>query len=62
MTFSHLQDYFSNENCTIISIIHAVNTVALCAETLLVCKLDDKDELVNCFANIYAVFNEMLTL
>ena len=60
-TFSQIKDNLNNENFTLFSIIYAnyaVNNVTICAgtlaATLLVYKLD---ELVNGFANIYAVFN-----
>ena len=43
-TFSHLKENLNNENCTLFSIIYAVNNVTICAETLLIYKLDDNDE------------------
>ena len=31
--FSHLKENLNNENCTLFSIIYAVNNVTICAET-----------------------------
>ena len=47
-TFLRLKDTLNNENCTIFSIIYAINNVTICAETLLIYKLDDNDEPVIC--------------
>ena len=49
-----LYENLNSENCTLFCIIYAVNNVTICAGILLVYKLD---ELINGFANIYAVLN-----
>ena len=43
-TISHLNENLNNENCTLFSIIYAVNNNTICAETLIIYKLDDNDE------------------
>ena len=47
-TYSHLKENLNNENCTLFSIIYAVNNVTICAETLPIYKLDDNDKPVIC--------------
>jgi hypothetical protein len=42
-TFSRLEGSLNSEHCTLLGIIYAANNAKICAETLLIYKLDDND-------------------